>query len=88
MEPRGRLGKLRGALLHSIVWKLLVPTPILVALGLILIIAIVPPMIEYNVRQAARDAALEKVQQFRTVRNLTFGLINGSFLWLTRYSPQ
>jgi len=56
--------------LNSIVWKILAPTPIVVAISLVLFVILIPPMIERNVQEAARAAALEKVQQFRTVRGL------------------
>ncbi|MEQ8804395.1 MAG: adenylate/guanylate cyclase domain-containing protein [Rhodospirillales bacterium] len=54
----------------SIVWKMLAPTPLVVLASLGIVLLIVPPMVRTNVEAAARDAALETIHQYKTVRGI------------------
>lgn len=54
----------------SIVWKMLAPTPLVVLISLVVVLLIVPPMVRTNVEAAARDAALETIHQYKTVRGI------------------
>ncbi|MEQ8504775.1 MAG: adenylate/guanylate cyclase domain-containing protein [Rhodospirillales bacterium] len=54
----------------SIVWKMLAPTPLVVLASLGVVLLIVPPMVRTNVEAAARDAALETIHQYKTVRGI------------------
>ena len=54
----------------SIVWKMLAPTPLVVLVSLVVVLLIIPPMVRTNVEAAARDAALETVHQYKTVRGI------------------
>lgn len=60
----------RGSGRRSIVWMILAPTPIIVAISLVVVAVLIPILVERKVNEVAQTTALEKVRQFRAVREL------------------
>lgn len=50
--------------------KMLLPTPIVIGLSMAAVALFVPPMIQEGVHSLAKETALERVKQFRTVRGI------------------
>ncbi len=53
---------------RSFVWKLALPVPIVMVLGILSIAILLPRMVEDNARSEAIQAAVQTVNQFKTIR--------------------
>ncbi len=52
----------------SFLWKMVLPVPIVVVIGLVVAWALVPGLVKDNARQSATEAALQTANQFKIIR--------------------
>ncbi|MEO1067307.1 MAG: methyl-accepting chemotaxis protein [Pseudomonadota bacterium] len=54
---------------QSVIWKLILPIPIVALAGLFMMWTFVPQMIDANIKQGATQSALQTVEQLKTIRS-------------------
>ena len=52
----------------SVIWKLILPVPLAIILGLVLAVFTIPPLLEENTEKDAISNAVQTVQQFKAIR--------------------
>ena len=55
--------------INSLAWRMTLPVPILLVLGLLLLLVVAPRAIEWNIQVTAQENALAFVKDFRSIRD-------------------